>query len=256
MEQPQESRKSYESTLHTLGRWSTAIVLVALISVPLLIGLIFSVKVDLPATGAVILGVISMFGVIGAIEFVSYAPILGIGGQYLSFITGNIANMKLPAAISSVKVSGYAPGTKEAEIVSTIAIAISSLVTTAILAVGMLFLSSLLPVLQSPTLSPAFTNMMPALLGALATPFFLKDYKTASIPMLFAAILTLILGYAAISQLQAFLMPVMLAVAIGWSYFLFKRKLKAQAKLVALGKEAEQEQTTAGESHDAKEIDR
>jgi len=233
MEQPNESSKSYESTLHTLGRWSTAIVLVALISVPLLIGLIFSVKIDIPATGAVILGVISMFGVIGAIEFVSYAPILGIGGQYLSFITGNIANMKLPAAISSVKVSGYAPGTKEAEIVSTIAIAISSLVTTAILALGMLFLSSLLPVLQSPTLSPAFSNMMPALLGALATPFFLKDYRTASVPMLFAAILTLILGYAVISQLQAFLMPVMLAVAIGWAFFLYKKKSKAQAKLAA-----------------------
>ncbi len=231
MEQANESRSSYESKLHTLGRWSTAIVLVALISVPLLIGLVFSVQIDLPATGAVILGVISMFGVIGAIEFVSYAPILGTGGQYLSFITGNIANMKLPAAISSVKVSGYAPGTKEAEIVSTIAIAISSLVTTAILALGMVFLSSLLPVLQSPTLSPAFTNMMPALLGALATPFFLKDYRTASVPMLFAAILTLILGYAAISQLQAFLMPVMLAVAIGWAFFLYKKKMKAQAKL-------------------------
>lgn len=231
MEQTNESRKSYESALHTLGRWSTAIVLVALISVPLLIGIIYSVQVDIPATAAVILGVISMFGVIGAIEFVSYAPILGVGGQYLSFITGNIANMKLPAAISSVKVSGYAPGTKEAEIVSTIAIAISSLVTTAILVLGMVFLSSLLPVLQSPTLSPAFTNMMPALLGALATPFFLKDYRTASVPMLLAAVLTLILGYAAISQLQAFLMPVMLAVAIGWSYFLFKRKKKAEAAL-------------------------
>lgn len=250
MEQMKESQKSYESTLHTLGRWSTAIVLAALISVPLLIGLLFSVKIDIPATGAVILGVISMFGVIGAIEFVSYAPILGIGGQYLSFITGNIANMKLPAAISSVKVSGYAPGTKEAEIVSTIAIAISSLVTTAILALGMVFLSSLLPVLQSPTLSPAFTNMMPALLGALATPFFLKDYRTASVPMLFAAILTLILGYAAISQLQAFLMPVMLAVAIGWAFFLYKKKIKAKAKLAA------QEQAKTTETSDEKETDR
>jgi hypothetical protein len=231
MEQQKDSRKSYESTLHTLGRWSTAIVLAALISVPLLIGLVFSIRIDIPATGAVILGVISMFGVISAIEFVSYAPILGIGGQYLAFITGNIANMKLPAAINSVKVSGYAPGSKEAEIVSTIAIAISTLVTTAILAVGMIFLGSLLPVLQSPALTPAFTNMIPALLGALATPFFLKDYKTASVPMVLAAILTLILGYAVISQLQAFIMPVMLAVAIGWAYFLFKRKKKAQASL-------------------------
>ena len=231
MEQPKESRMSYESSLHRLGRWSTAIVLVALITVPLLIGSIFGVQINVKSTAGVILGVISMFGVIGAIEFISYAPILGIGGQYLSFITGNIANMKLPAAISSVKVSGYAPGSKEAEIVSTIAIAISSLVTTVILALGMVFLSSLLPVLQSPALTPAFTNMMPALLGALATPFFLKDYKTASVPMVIVAVLTLILGYAAISQLQAFLMPVMLAVAIGWSYFLYKRKKKAEAAL-------------------------
>jgi len=231
MENPKQNHRSYESSLHLLGRISTAIILVALISVPAAIGLAFGVKVDVSSTAAVILGVISMFGVIGAIEFISYAPILGVGGQYLAFITGNIANMKLPAAISGVKVSGYAPGTKEAEIVSTIAIAISSLVTTAILILGLIFLSSLLPVLQSPTLTPAFTNMMPALLGALATPFFFKDLKTASVPMVFAALLTLLLGYALISQLQAFLMPVSLAVAIGWSYFLYKRKKKADSEL-------------------------
>jgi purine-cytosine permease-like protein len=95
----------------------------------------------------------------------------------------------------------------------------------------MILLGSLMPVLQSPALTPAFTNMIPALLGALATPFFLKDFRTASVPMALAAILTLILGYAVISQLQAFIMPVMLAVAIGWSYFLFKRKKKAEAAL-------------------------
>ncbi len=219
---------SYDNTVHRLGRVSTIIMLLALVAVPTATAILFNVQVDVNKTVTAFLGAFSLFGVIGTIEFFSYAPVLGAGGQYLSSITGNISNMKLPAALSGIKLSKFEPGSKEAEVVSTIAIAISSLVTTAIVFLGMLFISMFLPILQSPVLAPAFSNMMPALMGALAVPYFMKDFKTASVPCLIAAILTLVLGYSTVAGLQSYLMPVFLILTVLWTRVLFAFKKKEQ----------------------------
>lgn len=225
-----QSNKNYETSLHRLGRISTAVMLVALISVPVAISIIFGIQVEIDKTVAAFIGAFSLFGIIGAIEFFSYAPILGAGGQYLSFITGNIGNLKLPAALSGIKISGYASGSKESEVISMIAIAVSSLVTTLIVFIGMLFVGQFLPVLQSPILAPAFSNLMPALLGALATPVLIKDFRTASLPCLAAAAVTLTLGYPMVARYQSFLMPAFLVIAVGWRFILYKYKLKGMQK--------------------------
>lgn len=222
-----QSNTNYETALHRLGRISTTVMLIALISVPVVMTMIFGVEVEPDKTITAFVGAFSLFGVIGAIEFFSYAPILGAGGQYLSFITGNIGNLKLPAALSGIKLSGYATGTKEAEVISMISIAVSSIMTTVIVLIGMLFVGQFLPLLQSPFLAPAFSNLMPALLGALATPIFVKDLRTASIPCIAAAVLTLTIGYPMVARYQAFLMPLFLVIAVGWSFVLYKMKRRA-----------------------------
>lgn len=216
----------YNTRLHRLGRISTTIMLIALISVPIVMSIVFKIDVNAKNIATSFIGAFSLFGVVGAIEFFSFAPVLGAGGQYLAFITGNISNMKLPAALSGMKIAKYEPGTKEAEVISMIAIAVSSLVTTLIVFLGLIFISRFLPLLQSPVLAPAFTNLMPALLGALATPFFIKDYKTASVPCIIAAVLTVIIGYPAVARYQSLLMPAFLIIAIAWSYFLYSKKNK------------------------------
>ena len=127
-----KNTSSYDNSVHRLGRGSTSIMLLALLAVPTATAILFNVQIDINKTVTAFFGAFSLFGVIGTIEFFSYAPVLGAGGQYLSSITGNISNMKLPAALSGIKLSKFEPGSKEAEVVSTIAIAISSLVTTAI----------------------------------------------------------------------------------------------------------------------------
>lgn len=222
-----QSNRNYETALHRLGKISTAVMLVALISVPIVMTMIFGIEVEADKTLTAFVGAFSLFGIIGAIEFFSYAPILGAGGQYLSFITGNIGNLKLPAALSGIKISGYATGSKEAEVISMISIAASSIMTTLIIFIGMLFVGQFLPLLQSPILAPAFSNLMPALLGALATPVFVKDLRTASVPCLAAAAVTLAIGYPMVARYQAFLMPVFLVIAVGWSFVLYKVKRNA-----------------------------
>ncbi len=221
----------YQLSIHRFGRISSAIVVLALIAVPLLLTLKVGVAIDVKTTLKAFLGIFSLFGILTIVEFLSYAPIVGAGGLYLCFITGNTINMKLPASISSVKLAGVEPGSKEAEVISLIAVAVSSITTVIVVTIGMIGLSFLVPIMESPQLKPAFANLMPALLGALATPIFLKDsnsIKTASLPSLIAVILTFAIGYTTFSKLSALAMPVFLVIAVLWQYFLYKIKKRNQ----------------------------
>lgn len=140
-------------------------------------------------------------------EVVSFSPFLGSAGTYLSFITGNIMNMKLPAATNALRVNDMERGTDEGEVITTLAIGASSIVTTLILFLGMLFLGNLLvPIITGPALAPAFNNVTPALTGALAAPYFMKN-KKLSIPTIIAAVLLyLILGYSFMSANYSYFM--------------------------------------------------
>ncbi len=149
--------------------------------------------------------------------------------MYQVFITGNTMNMKLPAAQSGQKLAGVKPGSKEADIVSVISIGVSSLVTMVILFVGMLLASWMLPLLSSETLAPAFDNLMPAIMGALLVPKIKQDPVLASVPCIIAAIVTLVLGYATVTMLQTYLLPVFLILSVGWGYFIYRQHQKKAA---------------------------
>ena len=73
---------------------------------------------------------------------------------------------------------------EEGEIVSTIAIATSSIVTTVIIFLGVLLIIPLTPLLENPALEPAFDMILPALFGGLAVAFVSKNVKLAIAPMI------------------------------------------------------------------------
>jgi len=221
-----QNLSTYQSQIHRMGRLSSILVVIALILVPVALTLTSGVEIDISTTLRALVGLLSLIVVISIVEFISYAPVLGAGATYLGFITGNIMNLKLPAAINAIKVAEVNPTSNEAEAVSTIAVAVSSIVTVAILLVGMIGISFILPVLQSPILKPAFNNLMPALMGALATPLFLKNLKTVSLPAVLVAILVFVMGFTAFSRVQSLLIPFFLAITIGWRYFLYRGEQK------------------------------
>ena len=88
---------------------------------------------------------------------------LGAGGSYLSFVTGNISNLKLPCALNALESNGVKAQSEEGEIISTIAIAVSSIVTTVIIVLGVILIVPLTPILENPVLDPAFAQLLPAL---------------------------------------------------------------------------------------------
>lgn len=123
-------------------------------------------------------------------EVLAYTPMLGSGASYLSFVSGNIGNLKLPCAVMSMDVAGVSPTTKEGDIISTISVAISTMVTTVILVVGMLAIVPLTPLLSAPALAPAFENILPALFGGLGIYWIMKQWKLAVTPLLIAVAIT------------------------------------------------------------------
>lgn len=218
--------EEYYSRVHRLGRITSAVIVILLLLVPFSIKYIYNIRLDMSKSIKAILAVFSIYGVVSVVEFFAFTPLLGSAGVYLSFITGNITNMKLPAAISAMNIVGVEPGSEEGELVSVIAIAISSIVTSLLLFVGMMVFTQLEPVLNNPTLAPAFNNLMPALLGALAVPLIRDNFKVALLPVIAMAALTLIMGYTRVSGLQMILLPVMLVVSVGWAYVLFRKDKK------------------------------
>lgn len=199
--------------------WTAVIVIV---SVPLLICLYYDAW---PAGNAVLkglLGVAPIYWTVGVIEVITYTPMLGTGGTYLAFITGNITAIKAPSALNAMENAEVKPGTEEGEIISTIAIATSSIVTTVVIAAGVAALSALAPILDSPVLTPAFDNILPSLFGGLAVVYVSKNWKIAMIPLVFMVVLFLLVPSLAGSV--GVLVPVGVLIALGAARFMYKKE--------------------------------
>jgi hypothetical protein len=163
-----------------------------------------------------------MYWAVGAIETVTYVPMLGAGGSYLSFVTGNISNLKLPVALNALEQAEVSINSEEGEIISTIAIAVSSIVTTLIIILGVLLITPLTPLLDSPALAPAFAQILPALFGALGVVFISKNWKIAVAPVLLMLVL-----FIAVPALNAstvgIMVPVGVLFTLGVSRILYKK---------------------------------
>lgn len=162
-----------------------------------------------------------IYWTVGIIEAFTFAPMLGSGGSYLGFVTGNLSNLKVPCALNAMEIAGVKPGTEKGELISTVAIAVSSFVTTAIIFLGVLLLARLQPILESELLAPAFANILPSLFGALGIVFISKNWKIAVAPILFMLILFILVPSLATSV--SILVPVGALVALAVARMLYKR---------------------------------
>lgn len=217
--------EKYSKTTHILGRFVSAITVIMLVGAPFLIGKYLGAMPDLGAVGKAFFSVGLVWTVSSVAEFLIYTPMLGSGGGYLAFITGNLINMKIPCAVTARDMVGAKSGTKENEIISTLSIATSSLVTILVLAVGVLALTPLQPVLQSPTLQPAFDNVVPALFGAMAYKYYRKNLSVAVAPLVVMSVLFMLVP-SLVGSTSFMIIPAG-AIAIGISYFIYKKGKEA-----------------------------
>ena len=174
---------SYMDSVHRDGRIWNFTVAALLLSLPIAVAIIFGTGPDWAALGMGLLATAPMYWTVGIIEVITYVPMLGASGAYLSFVTGNIANLKLPCAINALEQNEVSANSEEGEIISTIAIATSSIVTILIVLLGVICIVPLTPILEAEVLVPAFDQILPALFGGLGVAFVSKNWKLAIAPV-------------------------------------------------------------------------
>jgi hypothetical protein len=213
---------SYIDSVHRDGRIWNLSVMVLLLMFPVAVCLIWGV---VPEWNSLLVGLLAtapMYWAVGAIETITFVPMLGAGGSYLSFVTGNISNLKLPCALNALEQNEVSANSEEGEVVSTIAIAVSSIVTTIIIILGVVLIVPLTPILQAPALQPAFDQILPALFGGLGVAFVSKNWKIAVAPIVLMLILFIFVP-ALNSGTVGIMVPVSALFTIGVGRILYKR---------------------------------
>ena len=180
---------SYIDSVHRDGSIWNLSMTALLLAFPVAVALIWGVLPDWKGLAMGLLATMPMYWAVGLIEFFTYIPMLGIGGSYLSFVTGNISNLKLPCALNAMEQNGVTANSEEGEVISTIAIAASSIVATVIIILGVIAIVPLTPILQAPVLQPAFEQILPALFGGLGVVFVSKNWKLSVAPIILMLIL-------------------------------------------------------------------
>jgi len=215
---------SYMDSVHRDGRIWNLSVMVILILFPVAVCVVFG---TMPDWNGFLMGLIStapMYWAVGVVETITYVPMLGAGGSYLSFVTGNISNLKLPVALNALDQAKVKINSEEGEVVSTIAIAVSSIVTTLIIILGVLLITPLTPILNAPVLEPAFAQILPALFGGLGVVFVSKNWKIAVAPI--ALMLVLFITIPALNAgTVGIMVPVSVIFTLIVSRILYKKNL-------------------------------
>ena len=213
---------SYIDSVHRDGRIWNISVMILLLLFPVAVAIAFGVAPDWQALVAGLIATAPMYWAVGAIETVTFVPMLGAGGSYLSFVTGNISNLKLPCALNALEQNGVSANSEEGEVISTIAIATSSIVTTLIIIIGVILIVPLTPVLSAPVLQPAFEQILPALFGGLGVAFVSKNWKIAVAPVCLMLILFVFVP-ALNSSTVGIMVPVSALFTIAVARILYKK---------------------------------
>lgn len=208
---------------HFVGRWWMLTGFALLLAVPAAICVVYDAWPPLTWVLEGLLGVAPIYWTVGTIEVLTYVPMLGTGGSYLGFFTGNLTSLKVPCALNAMESAGVEPGSEEGEVISTIAIGVSSLVTTAVIAIGVLALSAIRGFIESPVLQPAFDNILPALFGPLAVVYVSKNWRVAMAPLVF--MVALFVCVPSLASSVGVLVPVGAIIAIAAARILYKKGL-------------------------------
>ena len=183
-------QKNYFDKVHRWGILWNIGALLMLLSIPVAISVYFNVWPEISVLWNVLSKLMLLYWVTAVIEVITYVPMLGAGGTYLSFVTGNITNLKLPVGLAAMENAKVRANTEEGEVVSTIAIGVSSITTTVIIAVGVLAFAPVLPYItaEGSVFKPAFEWVLPALFGALGASYFAKHWKLVPLPIIIGVI--------------------------------------------------------------------
>ena len=157
------------------------------------------------------------------VEPIAYFPIVGITGTYMSWLAGNISNMRVPVSALSQTAAGVEEGTPEGDIISTLGIGVSVIVNLIVLVLAVFFGQQVISSLPA-DIQVAFKFILPAVFGAILANFALRDYMLGLFALVMSFVLTTL-------QMPSFIvLPVCVFGTIAVGIWKFKRKQAQAAK--------------------------
>lgn len=208
----------YSSRVHIVGRITLVIGFILTFLPPVILWLIYGV---IPPKANLINGMISISSImlpVSIVEVLTFSPVLGASAMYMSYLTGNISNMKIPSAAISMEVAEVKPSTEEGDIISTLAIAGSVIASEIVIVLGVLMIVPISAKLNNPIIKPAFEQILPALFGSIGAYYILKEWKLAVVPLIAAVALNMA------GNLQtAITIPLCVLISILSARFLYKK---------------------------------
>ena len=166
------------------GRMTRLIGVVASFVPLIVLALVFGVMPTAKAIAAAAAIRISACLVYYFIEPISFQPVLGIPGTYMAFLSGNISNLRVPCSSVAQQAAGVQEGTPEGAVISTVGVAVSVVVNTTILTIGVLLGQQIISMIPASLVS-ALVYLVPALYGAMLMQMVLYAPKIAiiSVPL-------------------------------------------------------------------------
>ena len=166
------------------GRMTSLIGVVASFVPLIVLALVFGVMPTAKAIAAAAAIRISACLVYYFIEPISFQPVLGIPGTYMAFLSGNISNLRVPCSSVAQQAAGVQEGTPEGAVISTVGVAVSVVVNTTILTIGVLLGQQIISMIPASLVS-ALVYLVPALYGAMLMQMVLYAPKIAiiSVPL-------------------------------------------------------------------------
>ena len=165
----------------------------------------------------------SIYGIYAIVEPVSYFPILGLPGTYMSFLADNIGNMRVPCSAIAQEAVGVTPGSKKAELVSTLGIAgsiITNMIIVTIAAIGGAALMAMFP----PIVIEAFTYVSPAIFGAIFAMYAVKAPSYGIFALVLVGILLLVIKVLPVF----FMIPIAVFGTVAFAFITDNMKRKNQ----------------------------
>ncbi|MGO4886620.1 small-conductance mechanosensitive channel [Anaerobacillus sp. MEB173] len=209
----------FHDKAHFWGRLTLFVLIAMCLVVPLYMSFVVGAH---PGWNVILVGLIgyaSFIGIMWILEPITYYPTLGIGGTYLAFLTGNIANMCLPCSAAAQKAIGAETGSRKAEIAGVLGIAVASLVNITIMVLIILLGTAIVNALPE-AIHNAFNFILPAIFGAVLGQF---AYKTPKYGIVALGIGMLVL-FSPIFNLIKIALTVALTITV--IYFMEKQKDK------------------------------
>ncbi len=224
-----DSRKNFTNWVYRFGITSSIILFVLMVLFPVTVSAVYGVWPKFsqiwPACIALFLMMIPWFPG----ESFGCMPIMGPGALYLSYVTGNVTNLRMPVTIGTMNALGLEANTDECHTMSIIACGASNITTVVVLFFGMLLAVPLSPVLNNEALQPAFNYALPALFGGLIAQTILKRGKQTALFMIPLAVCLFFCYFTQVNS--AYYMLITVAVsALVFYLFDYKNEKKPAAE--------------------------